>query len=279
MEMSCAAEGVYMRCLLLQTERTNLPQNVHKLALLLRKPVEELEKVWHEVEPHFETEVVDGETRLYNARHREVLKESVYKSNKYSKAAKKREQAKLKHNCATTPTQSDQDCALRASVSDSVSDSVSASSKTRDLKASSKAKAADSDHLGKSDAKFCEFYDLYPRKINRKDAYAAYLKHVSGDDDHADLIRATRAAADGLFSNRSLDRIPYPSVWINARNWQDDTADLSAPQPQIHNGFVRSGSHDPVQAYRDRIEKFDPASVKPLTPEQIAEDEQEELGF
>src|SRR5690606_25001805 len=160
-------------------------------------------------------------------KHREVLLKDAGKSKNYSKAAKKREQAKSKHNCATTHTQSVQDCALRASVSDSVSVSVSASSKTRDLKAGSKPKATGSDHLGKSDAKFCEFYDLYPRKINRKDAYSAYLKQVSGDDDHANLIRATKAAVDGLFSGRPSDKIPYPAVWINKRNWQDDTADLS----------------------------------------------------
>ena len=133
------------------------------------------------------------------------------------------------------------------------------------------------DPLGKSNSQFCEFYDSYPNKQDRRCAFKAFLKLKQSERDV--LLARTKEANDGIFSVREKQHIPYPATWINKRNWQDDTADLSAPKPQIHNGFVRSGSHDPVQAYRDRIEKFDPASVKPLTPEQIAEDEQEELGF
>lgn len=276
MEMSCAAEGVYMRCLLMQAVRTNLPQSLPKLALLLRKPLEELEKVWHEVAPHFDTEEVDGEVRLYNARHRELLEEDAAKSKNYSKAAKKREQLKRKQDSATILPQSSKDCAVRASVSDSDSDSDSVSASdsknSKTSKSKSKSKNADDDHLGKSNPLFSEFYASYPRRVNRADAYAAYLKHVKTEADHLALMKATEAAKAGIWEGRAQEHIPYPAVWINKLNWQDDAADLSTPARG-----VPSQRYDAAQAYRDRIEKFDPSSTKPLTPEEI--DELEDLPF
>ena len=286
MEMSCAAEGIYMRCLLLQTVYGNIPHNLDKLCLLLRKQKHEVEKSFGEVLPHFEIEIIDGEERLFNRKHREQLEEDEgsksRKSKNYSRAAKKREESKRKQDSTTILPKSCKDSGkiLRVRASDSVSVSVSdsVSSKTSDLKASSKTGRTGSDGLGKSDEKFCEFYDLYPRKINRKDAYSAYRKHVDGDDDHAKLISATRAAIDGLFAGRPTDKIPYPAVWINKLNWQDDGADLSAT-PQIHSGFLQPGSRDPVQAYRNRIQKYDPSKAKPLTPEEIEEDAKVEVPF
>lgn len=232
-KMSCAAEGIYMRCLLLQSVRSNLPQNLNELVLLLQKPYDEVSKVWHEVEPHFETELVDGETRIYNAKHREQLEADAAKSKNYSRANKKKAKSKFDPNLPQTSsklgTSLNQNRALRASVSDSVSVSASVSSKTGDSKGKK-------DHLGNGDPRFCEFYDSYPRKISRKDAYAAYRKLVKTDADHAKLVQGTRIAASGEWAGRPKDKIPHPSTWINSLNWQDDTADLSAPEPQRDHG-------------------------------------------
>ena len=132
------------------------------------------------------------------------------------------------------------------------------------------------DPLGKSNLQFCEFYDNYLNKKKRNAAFKAFLKLKPADREL--LIKRTKEANEGMFSVREQRYIPHPASWINSLEWKDEASDLSAPQPQLRNGFVRNG-YDPVQVYRDRIEKHDPSKVRKLTPEEIAEDAQEEIPF
>ena len=100
------------------------------------------------------------------------------------------------------------------------------------------------DPLGKSNLQFCEFYDNYLNKKKRKAAFKAFLKLKPADREL--LIKRTKEANEGMFSVREQKYIPHPSSWINSLEWKDEASDLSAPQPQMHNGFVRSGNHAPV---------------------------------
>jgi hypothetical protein len=71
---------------------------------------------------------------------------------------------------------------------------------------------------------FADFWDVYPRKFNKDDAYRAWK---SLDPDH-DLHSAIRTAIEQQRNTPAWQReggrfIPFPGTWLRNRRWQDET--------------------------------------------------------
>ena len=68
---------------------------------------------------------------------------------------------------------------------------------------------------------FAEFYDAYPRKVDRKDAAKAFAKLDPNRDLLAVMLRAIEA--QGL-AKRCADGdeqyVPHPATWLNKERWK-----------------------------------------------------------
>jgi hypothetical protein len=95
--------------------------------------------------------------------------------------------------------------------------------------------------------RFAEFWAVYPRRIDRKAAEAAYGRAVrKGDVTEDELIAgAERYAAERVAENPVFTK--YAATWLNGECWQNP----SASKPLV-NGFnsSRSGPH---RSYNDGI--------------------------
>jgi hypothetical protein len=95
-----------------------------------------------------------------------------------------------------------------------------------------------------SDEGFAEWYRIYPRKKQPRDAKRAFDKVIgSGLISLASLMEKTKAFAAGWDARPSADRkfIPYPASWLNAGGY-DDEPDVSdqpstAPAPRDPKSF------------------------------------------
>lgn len=77
---------------------------------------------------------------------------------------------------------------------------------------------------------FAEWYEVYPRKKQRKDAAKAYRRIVPKEISHADLVERTRAFAAYHKANTPAHRlqfIPYPATWLNSGEYLDTLASLA----------------------------------------------------
>ena len=235
MGMSCAAEGVYIRCLAAQHVRGNIPADVAKLARVLNKPVAEVESVWHEVVIHFESETIDGEERLFNEKLREQILDTCTKSKNYSKAQRRRHKVKSDSNLAQICDKSDTNPSQIPSVS--VSSSVSVSDSKRILK-----------------EKFAEFYAAYPRKQKPGDAEKAWgkIKSVELADQIIAHI-AKRRTEDDQWLRDGGKYIPYPATFLNAKGWEDEY--LPSTPTSVYSN--RQGYVEPVKPMPKQLPPFD----------------------
>lgn len=82
-------------------------------------------------------------------------------------------------------------------------------------------------------SEFEQFWSVYPRKIGKADALAAWKKSENERPDVSVLIETVRAVQGaGGFADKEY--IPYPSTWLRGRRWEDNAADIaSAPKGPI----------------------------------------------
>jgi len=225
--MHPASQGIYLRALCFQAMHGSLPIDEEEIAICLQVKPSFVKKYWPECLQHFEKETTELETVLYNPKQRELLKESADDKEARRRGAEKTNAKRDAENNGNRYAQRTNERAVRASVSDSISKSDD------DLKNHSRApeekpaKGKKVDHLGYDNSAFCEFMSLWPRKLKRSEAYSAYRKNVKSDEQHQLLMERSRAALQGEFANRKVDKIPYPSSWINGSDWLDAGADLS----------------------------------------------------
>ena len=91
----------------------------------------------------------------------------------------------------------------------------------------------------KDEFTFDRFYSLYPRKIKRDMAFNAYkviaAKYLPDVYDGLDRY-VKKWKAEGT----NADFIPYPSTWLNQKQWTDDiVVNIQATQPKFKNDLDR----------------------------------------
>ena len=74
----------------------------------------------------------------------------------------------------------------------------------------------------KIDAKWAEFWAAYPKKLNKKKAYAAFKK-VKPDDELFEQMMASLEAQkkSTQWTKDGGQFIPYASSWLNGERWED----------------------------------------------------------
>lgn len=265
MDMSLAAEGLYHRCLMVQAARGSIPADLQKLSRLLQKDKHEVEAVWPQIAPHFRSETVGGEERLYNEKQRDLLREAESKQASYSNGSKKAWKNRRSDDQDDSQTESitdqdetelkplsDQDTlenertqnrALRASVSASVSKSASVSDlEKKDARpgaAAGEPPGTDKDKARKLEqARAAQaFEDVFwpswpaPRK-NKQEARDAWIKLCPGPELQAQIIKALDRQKQSDQWMRGI--VPHASTWLRKSRWLDEddgSSSGAAPNP------------------------------------------------
>lgn len=69
-------------------------------------------------------------------------------------------------------------------------------------------------------SKFIEFYNLYPRKNGKQDAFKAFKKVIKNESFDVILAGVIRLANDP--NKPAKQYLPYPATWLNAGGWEDE---------------------------------------------------------
>ena len=80
--------------------------------------------------------------------------------------------------------------------------------------------------------RFDEFYSIYPRKKEPKEARKAYLKAVKGGALEHDIIEGARRYRQSCVGEEPKF-IKYPATWLNRGCWDDEPDEVIKPDPQI----------------------------------------------
>ena len=79
------------------------------------------------------------------------------------------------------------------------------------------------------DALFDDFWNLYPKKADRKKAQVAFSK-ISAQDIPAAMAGLSRAKCSDQWTRDGGRYIPFPSTWLDGRRWEDEPT-TSATKP------------------------------------------------
>lgn len=207
--------ATYMDLLCIQWDKFRVPHDLNAVARALGLKPSVFIKEWNETYCHHFTETVDGFV------HPRLIKQSEHYQLKAAKAARS---SHARWNANASETHMRTHCEGNAIIADAnaVEDAVVV--KAKSLTPNSRTR----DPLGADCPEFCEFYAMWPRRTQRKAAYAAYCKHVATAAKHAQLMAGTRKALafGGELHGRPKDKIPYPATWLNGSDWYDDSGDL-----------------------------------------------------
>lgn len=91
------------------------------------------------------------------------------------------------------------------------------------------------------DEGFTDFWEAYPKKINKGQAEKAFAKLNPNEDLLSTIVAAVeRAKTREQWRKDGGQFIPYPATWLNARGWEDeDIAPLAAAaRPQWMEGVL-----------------------------------------
>lgn len=70
-------------------------------------------------------------------------------------------------------------------------------------------------------SRFGEFWDLYPRRIQRARAEKAWKKLTKAQEQAA-IDAIPQHCAMWARQKREKDKIPYPATWLNGKSWEDE---------------------------------------------------------
>lgn len=113
-------------------------------------------------------------------------------------------------------------------------------------------------------ATFADFWNLYPKKVSRKDAMKAWDKLPFSDR----TLALEKLPAHVAYWSATTERqfIPYPATWLNGERWHDEL-EMPAPKPDTgwkttEQGILREGARRGLTArpgeslweFRARIE-------------------------
>ena len=89
-------------------------------------------------------------------------------------------------------------------------------------------------------AAFEQFYQAYPRHVDKAEALAAWLKLAPTPELVAEIINAVSRYAKAV-ENNDPKYIKHPGRWLNARRWEDEPVGNGQAKPEpkdIGNGMV-----------------------------------------
>jgi hypothetical protein len=143
-------------------------------------------------------------------------------------------------------------------------------------------------------AAFSAWYELYPRKVKRTAAAAAWSALEL--DAKADEVTAALRVQIAFFKAQPIDKVPHPASWLNGGRWTDDPSayrispvvhrcDFHKRFPHVpsrfrdskcvdcqHHSAARAGRSSEPSSAADALPSWakEPPPA-PWTPEQIAE--------
>jgi hypothetical protein len=80
--------------------------------------------------------------------------------------------------------------------------------------------------------RFKAFYNVYPRKRGKQDAWKAFAKLNPDDALLATMIRSVNTWSKSDEWTRDAGKyIPHPATWLNGRRWEDELSVASARTP------------------------------------------------
>lgn len=80
--------------------------------------------------------------------------------------------------------------------------------------------------------KFCEFWELYPRKEQRAKAAIAYAKLAPSAELHQTILDALGKQRETAKWKFEPQFVPHPTTWLNGKRWEDDIESISpTPSP------------------------------------------------
>lgn len=100
------------------------------------------------------------------------------------------------------------------------------SSKCTTMKQDTKNKAIAKKEL--RERQFKEFWQIYPRKVNKKQAIKKWQKINPDDELFKKIIQALNTTISTEWKNRDEQYIPHASTWLNNERWNDE---LKTKQP------------------------------------------------
>lgn len=82
---------------------------------------------------------------------------------------------------------------------------------------------------------FIKFWDMYPRKVNKQNAFKAWKKLKVNDVMFAKIINGLKRANDSPewvknIKEQTLEFIPHASTWLNGRRWEDEIDPEGGPK-------------------------------------------------
>lgn len=88
----------------------------------------------------------------------------------------------------------------------------------------------------KYDQDFLEFWDVYPRKVNKSHTHTKWLSVVKKYQKKKLLVCAIRFANETK-NNRTEERyIPHPSTWLNQKRYEDyENQDITVKKRSLNN--------------------------------------------
>lgn len=77
--------------------------------------------------------------------------------------------------------------------------------------------------VDENDPQFCRFWDIYPRRVAKKDARKTWAQ-LNPSPELVDRIVAALEWQVPAFKwdGESADYAPYPASWLNAERWTDE---------------------------------------------------------
>ena len=87
-------------------------------------------------------------------------------------------------------------------------------------------------HTGVMDERFERFWSVYPKKVGKGAAKAAFMKIKPSQDLTDKMVEAVRVASKSIqWQKEKGQYIPNPSTWLNQGRWED-SMEVEPPKPK-----------------------------------------------
>lgn len=113
---------------------------------------------------------------------------------------------------------------------------------------------------------FSEFWHLYPRRVCKLAAIAAWERINPDINLRVAILAALRWQATEVFAKREEEKIPHPATWLNGKRWEDERPKangshgpqykrLDVPKPGLdaYCDWHREPGHDDAVSKRPRL--------------------------
>lgn len=93
------------------------------------------------------------------------------------------------------------------------------------------------------DSRFLEFWDAYPKKVDRRGSYRSFLKALKSTTLGTILLAIEQKKKSDQWAKNGGQYIPNPTTWLNQERWNDvteeveDTQSWAYLQKQLENEF------------------------------------------